>query len=1003
MNARKLFSRHLLSIIVAISIVIIGLLINFVRGIADDAVIESTFDEMDQIGVQYQNLLSNTLEEAREDLILLAQFVDKNDVSGDNVVAYLDSQSQTREFSALHYIDLDGNGICADGESRDFAQNPSFLAALNNESYTQNPHISIETSEVVFDLAVPVMRGDETTAVLFSEVSVEDFFETISYYKDYEGDIFFVDQELNMIFSTSETHVGEITIPERDIIEMGVENVVQAQQNIINKQSSGFYYDYFGTPKVMVYYPIYLTDVALAMNVEVHSLSSEMVRAAQYFDVTGSIIYWTIITLVIAIAIIHSRSNKRILKTAYYDTLTQLPNFAKLKLEMQSLLKQDKQRYTIIVYDIENFKAINEVFGYEMGDRVLKTMKFITREIEEPSLITARIGDDKFAMFARSELLEDINIVIDHAVCVYDEMIPELINYNGTFKIGRYKIDEGETNVDEIMSKVSMAHNASKERNGEWMCDYDETFKKTLQKEADITNRMKLALENGEFKAFLQPKFSINNDKIVGAEALVRWIQADGSIVYPNDFIPLFERNGFIVDVDRFIFEEVCKIIRHWLDEGHAPMTVSVNCSRINLLNPYFVDGIVAIADKHNVPHEQIEVELTESTTIDGDFTIEQLFEDLHKHGFKISIDDFGAGYSSLGMLKNLDVDTLKMDRSFFVGGKNARRDDMLVDSIVKMAHNLGMYVVAEGIETLEQVELLMSMNCDCVQGYFYDKPMSLEDFEEKYHDMMSMRADDSDTPIINRINDIKYASSFVPGGIIVAKVDSSFTIVEANDYFFNMIGYTRKEVRDEFANRGVDLMAQESKRDLLDYFKLHRKDTGILKFISKFVLRSGEEHLFKLNGKIAPNEKGEARVYASVTDVTDHFKADSDLQQEKTFIARISELTDSAFFDFNKEANTIRFSKNFARKFDVPEIIDNFIGSKLADEIFPGHKDLSFKEASGSNTNKGTFSMVHASGRKFWYEYHCKVIYDEKTNRPSVVGMISEIIDRSRSARDKA
>ncbi len=738
MKGKSYISKHILSIIVVIVVIFIGISVNLVRGISEDAIIESTLDELERIGVQNQTLMENKLQEVELDLSLLAESIAANNIDSERVVEYLNTQSQVDKFQSLYYISLDGNGVSAKGEVYDFSENESFQNAVKSELHLSDPKQSHQASEIVFELAMPIKKNEETTAALFCEIPVLLFLNAISENQDYEGDVFFVDTDLNMFFSTSNNHVGDATIPEQDVKEMGEDNVSKAQRNIINKQNGGFYYDYLGTPKVMVYYPIANTNVALAMNVQVEALSSEITEAFNYFDLVGIVIYWTAIALVLYISFTQARTNKRILKVAYYDTLTELPNLAKLKLDMSEVLENNRQKpYSILVIDIDNFKAINEMFGYDMGDRVLKTTKIFSDSLKEPSLITARIGDDKFALFAGNGIFDDLSDFVAKVSTVFDVEIPELADYAGTFKIGRYKIELGETNVEDIMSKVNLAHARVRSLKGEMLCDYDDEFKQQVITEADIYNKMNIALANHEFKVFLQPKFSAKNDRLVGAEALVRWIGADGTIIYPNNFIPLFERNGFIVEIDRYVLEQVCIMIRRWTDEELGNITVSVNCSRLNLSNPFFVDGIVAIADKYGVPHNCIEIELTESTTISSEGTIEQLFDDLHKNGFKISIDDFGAGYSSLGMLKNLHIDTLKMDRSFFIGGKGTKRDDMLIDSIIKMAHNLGMYVVAEGIEAMEQVELLKDLRCDAIQGYVHAKPMPVTEFEETYNKQM--------------------------------------------------------------------------------------------------------------------------------------------------------------------------------------------------------------------------------------------------------------------------
>ncbi len=738
MKIRRFISKHTITLVVIVAIVIIGILLRWVDHVADEAVIESTFDEMEQIGIQYQILLTNTLDEAIDDLSLFAQSIAENHITEDTIVEYFSTQSQTDEFNSLYYVNLDGNGISSDNNRYDFSNNTAFQHALQSEYYIDEPQFSEATSSLVFDLAIPVMEDNKPIAVLFCEVPVDDFSEVVLQNKEYEGTVFFTDASLNMFALTDNYTIESTSITQEIQAQMGAENIAKAQDDIQNKQKGGFQYNYLGTQKVMVYYPIESTNAAVGMDVYVDSLSNELIKATDYFSVVGSIVYWTVISLVIYISIIQSRSNKRILKTAYFDPLTDLPNMAKLKLDMTTTLENNKKsQYSILIIDMENFKAINEMFGYEMGDLVLKTVKTLSNSFNEPSLITARIGGDKFAMFAGNHLFSDLSFFATSVTTVFDAVIPELADYGGTFKVGRYHIELGETNFDDIMAKANLAHLKAKNSKGEIFCDYDDTLRNRVKLDADITNKMKQALSSNEFKVFLQPKFSAQDNKLIGAEALARWIEADGNMIFPNEFIPLFERNGFIVELDKYILETVCKTLKRWKNTGVGQTTISVNCSRLNSENPAYVESIIEISDRYGVPHNCLEIELTESTTIENELSIEQLFNDLHEHDFKISIDDFGAGYSSLGMLKSLRVDTLKMDRSFFSGGENKKRDDLLIDSIIKMAHNLEMYVVAEGIETAEQIELLKSVHCDAVQGYFYDKPMSIVDFEEKYGTMM--------------------------------------------------------------------------------------------------------------------------------------------------------------------------------------------------------------------------------------------------------------------------
>ncbi len=995
---KKLGSINIVSVVVFLSIVFIGMITNLAKSNMDKAVISATLSEMNQIGVQLELLLEEILEESEADLSLLAEYVEKNNIAFDEIGSFLKSQSQSEKLDTLYYIDPEGAGYSLDGDYYDFSDNEAYIHALNNEFVVTEPQVSFEADEMAFDFAVPVIIGDELVAVLYSEAYLNDFLKSVELSTEGTGDVFIVNHELSLVFSTSENHLGNSFIPDGDISEMGMDNVLNAQTEIIAGTSGGFYYDYYGTPKVMVYFPIQDTEWALAMNVEIEGINATLTTAIDIFKRVSGVVYWTVIAMVFYVTFANLRAKKKMVKTVYYDTLTALPNMAKLNIDVTEILeKQKDKRHTILIFDIENFKAINEMFGREVGDRVLKGFKSFFERINAQSLIGARIGDDKFAMFADEEVLNDLAPILEAVSVHFDELVPELVDYSGTFKIGRYNIDKGETDFEDIMTKVNLAHQRAKNTKGEMLCDYDETFKHNLLTEAEITNKMKSALDNKEFKVYLQPKFSTNESALVGAEALVRWIEADGKIIFPNDFIPLFERNGFIVELDKYILENVCMTIRKWIDDGLLAFTVSVNCSRLNLENPFFVDGVVAIADKYNVPHGCIEIELTESTTITNERTIEQLFLDLRQNGFKISIDDFGAGYSSLGMLKNLHVDTLKMDRSFFIGGKNARRDDMLIDSIVKMSHNLGMYVVAEGIETQEQVDLLRSMNCDAIQGYVHAKPMPISEFEEKYNSDMLKKStsDNSDTMIIRSINDTKFANSLVACGILITDIDDNFTILEANDYYFEMIGYTREEVRDKFGNSGLGHTTAEKKTAFLEYFdKCIQEDPyANISFTNKFVVKSGEEHTFQLSGKVADNEHGQRRLYLTVTDITLNTQIAAEAESNQTFTSNIASLLNDAYFDFDNINGSIRFSENFATKFNIPEKIDNFTDAEIREAVFPGYKEI-IENGNGSTPSlDGQFCMLLPSGAPVWYIYHCETIYDESGVPCRTIGKMTEVI----------
>ena len=239
------------------------------------------------------------------------------------------------------------------------------------------------------------------------------------------------------------------------------------------------------------------------------------------------------------------------------------------------------------------------------------------------------------------------------------------------------------------------------------------------------------SIQNGDFKLYLQPKVSLETNEICGAEALVRWIHPEYGAIYPSDFIPLFERNGKICRLDIYMFEEVCKLVHQWKEEGRKLVPISVNLSRRNIGMGNFVQNYVEIKEKYDIPDSLIEFELTESLFFDTQQIqiVKQIIEEMHAHGFLCSLDDFGFGYSSLALLKEFDVDTIKLDRQFFLG----ESDKMwkVVGKLISLAKELGIHIVAEGIETPEQLICLKENDCDMVQGYIYSKPLAALDFKK--------------------------------------------------------------------------------------------------------------------------------------------------------------------------------------------------------------------------------------------------------------------------------
>lgn len=419
----------------------------------------------------------------------------------------------------------------------------------------------------------------------------------------------------------------------------------------------------------------------------------------------------------------HSRELERI---AFVDAITGGLTLEKFKLDVGEVLKNNKGKvYSILKIDISCFKLINDQFGFEEGNTIIKIINdaiYSILKYDDESF--TRVNADEFLIFLRYFSFEEQ----DERYRKYLKLINKLLkqyNFKFNFPTGRYIfLSDYDNNIVSIIEKVNFAHCKAKTNLIDYFVDYDDDIKDQMIVEKNIENNMEYAIENKEFKLFLQPKYLLNGQKIDGAEALVRWIPLNSDIIYPNEFIPIFEKNGFIKKLDMYMLEEVCIQIREWIDNGIKPIKVSVNFSRLHLINTSFVDDICKICDKYDISKKYIELELTESVMIENNELLNKIFEKIRKKGFTISIDDFGSGYSSLALLKNISIDVIKIDREFFLKAHDNKKTKIILKNLFNLAKELEIDTVAEGVEEYIHVDMLNKMGCDMIQGYYYYKPM---------------------------------------------------------------------------------------------------------------------------------------------------------------------------------------------------------------------------------------------------------------------------------------
>lgn len=414
-----------------------------------------------------------------------------------------------------------------------------------------------------------------------------------------------------------------------------------------------------------------------------------------------------------------------------YDSLTGIYNRQMFYQKTREMLDDSKdETFAFIRLDIDRFKMINSFYGAAEGDRLLRCMAHnICGVLSAYKTYTyGRLNSDVFGICVAVEKEQDALLIA--------QKIREQVKKNGELRCyletsaGCYIIRDKEMEVSAIYEHAVIA---AQECKGQYMHHealYTEQMGKEMQREQQIINEMDTALDEKQFVVYFQPKYELDGYTPRGAEALVRWKKPDGTMVSPGEFIPVFEKNGFIIKLDYYVWDQVCQLIATALRAGRKPDPISVNVSRVNLYNPNFLESLVNLVEKYRIPPEYLHLELTESVFPDTENVILNAVNYLHKAGFTILMDDFGSGYSSLNVLKDIDLDVLKIDMKFLSKGKDDGRGEKILAAVIQMAKALDMPVIAEGVEEKKQVQMLKRLGCNYIQGYYFAKPMPQEDYE---------------------------------------------------------------------------------------------------------------------------------------------------------------------------------------------------------------------------------------------------------------------------------
>lgn len=632
-----------------------------------------------------------------------------------------------------------GQVLTSDGLSYSIADRPYFAEALNGKAAVSDTINDYSDGKPITVYAVPVFKENQVVAVLAASVETEDlkkYLEVGSFSN--QGYSYIVkgngDAVVTSAHANSPGDFDNILVLLKKADLRDGDDLKTISEKMAAGQSGSFTSFYGGLQRHTIYKPLAINDWYM-MTVVPTAVVSAQARQISWYSLLLIAAALLAMTLLFGIILFYQdRSKKRLERIAYVDEVTGGNNWQKFKQEVTAILEaKDQEHCALLAFDIDRFRFINEEYGHEKGDQVLRMVVGILENWMAKQESYARVSGDHFAILCvwddRDKITRRINEFI-RLLNIEREAIG--IKEKLSCHFGIYIIKNKTGNLEKIREKANMARIAAKTAENQRWFFYTDAFRKKIGDEKEIIDQMEDALENHEFEMYLQPKYNLYHNAYCGCEALVRWRHPQKGLISPGEFIPIFEQTGFIKKLDMFMLEAVCQILKRWEEKNYPELSISVNISRKNLKQSDFIERVLNITNRYRIKRGNLEIELTESSIFEDVERMIEIGQAVRNYGFKMSMDDFGSGYSSINLLGNLPLDVIKMDQGFFNSHLNREQNLIVVESTINMIKKLGMTVVAEGIESAAEVDMLRALGCDIIQGYYYGKPMTVAAFEQE-------------------------------------------------------------------------------------------------------------------------------------------------------------------------------------------------------------------------------------------------------------------------------
>ena len=660
---------------------------------------------------------------------------------------------------------------------------------------------------------------------------------------------------------------------------------------------------------------------------------------------------------------------------------------------------------SIVCFDVDHFKLFNDLHGLDCGDELLRYLgrALALRFSPDGAQPLARLAADTFALCAtgiRPERVERILVDIS-SEC------PNGID--AIVRAGVYRIEDPASPVSIMCDRAVIALRTVKGSYFDRVALYDPGMREALVLEREVVAGIESALREDRIELFLQPKCNIRTGKIVGAEALARWRHPERGIVAPGEFIPLIERNGLVRSLDLRVWEKTAAWIRGLIDEGVQPVPVSVNVSRADI---YLVDvaaELHALVERYGIEPSLIEVEITESAYSERPDRIVAAFDALAERGFTVLMDDFGSGYSSLNMLKDINVDVLKIDMRFL--DRDDRRSKDIMESVIRMARWLDLPVIAEGVETREQVNFLLDVGCSYAQGYYYARPMEAAAFEALLTDGSKVQHEqcalqDARRPILdfrdllheNTISD-RMLSSIIGSVALYSYADGDLRLIRGNEAYRRLIATLGEGVNGAEEGGSLFPFVHDEDRDALvaaaEETVRSCPDDGVEVVVRRMGTNGCHWHkmrLFHLN-----TTNGSATVYGSVTDVTERMEYMEALRKSEQRFEMTLEASGTVVFELDIPTRTARYSEFLQQAFGLAETVANapegFIEQgTVAEESIEDFRAIYRDLYAGAPRTSAVVRAIMGDGSRAWNRVTLLAMPNEAGAPVKAVGLVENV-----------